>query len=68
VATTVEQRLAGTLDRIQSDLSRMQRAQQALFAFVDTLAKALLRPNGQAASAAFHSSNIVQFRFRTRLS
>jgi hypothetical protein len=38
----VEQRIAATLDRIQRDLSRMQRAQQTLFAFVDTLAKALL--------------------------
>ena len=38
----VEQRIAATLDRIQSDLSRLQRAQQTLFAFVDTLAKALL--------------------------
>ena len=38
----VEQRIAATLDRIQGDLSRMQRAQQTLFAFVDTLAKALL--------------------------
>ena len=38
----VEQRIAATLDRIQSDLSRLQRAQQTLIAFVDTLAKALL--------------------------
>ena len=38
----VEQRIAATLDRIQGDLSRMQRSQQTLFAFVDTLAKTLL--------------------------
>ena len=38
----VEQRIAATLDRIQGDLSRIERAQQTLFAFVDTLAKALL--------------------------
>ena len=38
----LEQRIAATLDRIQGDLSRMQRAQQTLFAFVDTLAKTLL--------------------------
>ncbi len=38
----VEQRIAATLDRIQTDLSGMQRVQQTLFAFVDTLAKALL--------------------------
>ena len=41
-ADGVEQRIAATLDRIQSDLSRVQRAQQTLFAFVDTLAKTLL--------------------------
>jgi len=38
----VEQRIAATLDRIQTDLSGMQRVQQTLFALVDTLAKALL--------------------------
>src|SRR5438876_1166535 len=38
----VEQRIAATLDRIQGDLSRIERAQQTLFAFVDTLAKTLL--------------------------
>jgi len=50
----VEQRIATTLDRIQSDLSRMQWAQQTLFAFVDTLAKALLTglPEQSSTSAA----------------
>ena len=38
----VEQRIAATLDQIQGNLSRMQRVQQTLFAFVDTLAKELL--------------------------
>jgi len=38
----VEQRIAATLDQIQDNLSRMQRVQQTLFAFVDTLANALL--------------------------
>jgi len=38
----VERRIAATLDQIRGDLSRMQRVQQTLFAFVDTLAKALL--------------------------
>ena len=38
----VEQRIAATLDQIQGNLSRMQRVQQTLFAFVDTLANALL--------------------------
>src|SRR5712664_2450909 len=46
--------IAATLDRIQSDLSRMQWAQQTLFAFVDTLAKALLTglPEQSSTSAA----------------
>jgi len=50
----VEQRIAATLDRIQGDLSRLQRAQQTLFAFVDTLAKALLTglPEQSSTSAA----------------
>jgi hypothetical protein len=38
----VEQRIAATLDQIQNNLSQMQRVQQTLFAFVDTLAKELL--------------------------
>jgi hypothetical protein len=38
----VEQHIAATLDQIQGDLSRIQRVQQTQFAFVDTLAKALL--------------------------
>jgi len=32
----VEQRIAATLDRIQGRFVTMQRAQQTLFAFVDT--------------------------------
>src|SRR5205807_10481088 len=50
----VEQRIAATLDRIQGNLSRMQRVQQTLFAFVDTLAKALLTglPDQSPASVA----------------
>ena len=48
----VEQRIAATLDRIQGDLSRMQRAQQTLFAFVDTLAKALLTDLPEQSSAS----------------
>jgi hypothetical protein len=38
----VSQRIAAMLDQIQSELSRIQRIQQTQFAFVDTLAKALL--------------------------
>jgi F0F1-type ATP synthase membrane subunit b/b' len=38
----VERHIAATLDQIRGDLSRMQRVQQTLFAFVDTLAEALV--------------------------
>jgi hypothetical protein len=38
----VEERIAATLDQIQSKLSQVQRVQQTLFAFVDTLARELL--------------------------
>jgi hypothetical protein len=38
----VSQRIAAMLDQIQGELSRIQRIQQTQFAFVDTLAKALL--------------------------
>ena len=48
----VEQRIAATLGRIQSDLSRMQRVQQTLFAFVDTLAKALVTDLPEQSSAS----------------
>src|SRR5215467_1521514 len=37
-----KQRMAAPLDQIQGHLLRIQRVQQTLFAFVDTLAKALL--------------------------
>ena len=50
----VERRIAATLDQIRGDLSRMQRVQQTLFAFVDTLAKALVTnlPEHSSASVA----------------
>jgi hypothetical protein len=38
----VEERIAATLDQIQSKLSQVQRGQQTLFAFVDALARELL--------------------------
>jgi hypothetical protein len=38
----VEQRIASTLGQIRGELSRMHRAQQILFTFVDTLARQLL--------------------------
>ena|ERR1051326_924011 len=59
----VEQRIAATLDRIQSDLSRLRRAQQTLFAFVDTLAKALLAglPEQSSASAACGGERYERF-------
>ena len=59
----VEQRIAATLDRIQGDLSRMQRAQQTLFAFVDTLAKALLTglPEQSSASVTWGKERYERF-------
>ena len=48
----VERRIAATLDQIRGDLSRMQRVQQTLFAFVDTLAKALVTDLPEKSSAS----------------
>lgn len=50
----VSQRIAAMLDQIQGELSRIQRIQQTQFAFVDTLAKALLTglPEQSSASVA----------------
>lgn len=40
--TGAEERIAATLTQVRKDVFRVARAQQALFAYVDTLAKALL--------------------------
>ena len=50
----VERQIAATLDQIRGDLSQMQRVQQTLFAFVDTLAKALVTdlPDQSSSSVA----------------
>jgi hypothetical protein len=40
--TGAEERIAATLIQVRKDVFRVGRAQQALFAYVDTLAKALL--------------------------
>ena len=48
----VERRIAATLDQIRVDLSQMQRVQQTLFAFVDTLAKALVTDLPEQSSAS----------------
>ena len=37
-----EERIAATLNQVRKDVFRVARAQQALFAYLDTLAKALL--------------------------
>ena len=51
-----EQRLATSLEQINREMLRLGRAQQALFAFVDSLAKILLtcvaEPGGDAMEAA----------------
>src|SRR5580692_9729064 len=40
--TGAEERLAGSVEQVRRDLFRLVRAQQALFAYIDTLAKTLL--------------------------
>jgi Arc/MetJ-type ribon-helix-helix transcriptional regulator len=40
--TSAEKRLAGTMEAVRRDLFRVMRVQQALFAYVDTLAKTFL--------------------------
>ena len=40
--TGAEERLAGSIEQVRRDLFRLARAQQALFAYVDTLTKTLL--------------------------
>jgi hypothetical protein len=59
----VEHRVAATLNRIQGNLSRMQLAQQTLFAFVDTLAKVLLTglPEQSSASGAMGKERYERF-------
>jgi Arc/MetJ-type ribon-helix-helix transcriptional regulator len=51
-----EQRLATSMEQISREISRLGRAQQALFALVDSLAKVLLtcipEPAGEAMEAA----------------
>jgi len=40
--TGAEERLAASLEQVRKEVFRLARAQQALFAYLDTLAKALL--------------------------
>lgn len=51
-----EERLAASMEQIRREVFRLGRAQQALFAFVDSLAKVLLtcvpEPGGEALDAA----------------
>src|ERR1039457_690124 len=51
-----EERLAASMEQIRREVFRLGRAQQALFAFVDSLAKVLLtcvpEPGGEAMEAA----------------
>ncbi len=51
-----EARLAASMERMSREILRLGRAQQALFAFVDSLAKVLLtcvpEPGGEAMEAA----------------
>jgi Arc/MetJ-type ribon-helix-helix transcriptional regulator len=51
-----EERLAASMEQMRREIFRLRRAQQALFAFVDSLAKVLLtclpEPGGEAMEAA----------------
>jgi hypothetical protein len=51
-----EERIAATMEQVRREVFRLGRAQQALFAFVDNLAKVLLtcvpEPGGEAMEAA----------------
>ena len=51
-----EERLAASMEQVRREIFRLGRAQQALFAFVDSLAKVLLtcvpEPGGEAMEAA----------------
>ena len=51
-----EERLAASMEQMRREIFRVGRAQQALFAFVDSLAKILLtcvpEPGGEAMEAA----------------
>ena len=51
-----EERLAASMEQIRREVFRLGRAQQALFAFVDSLAKVLLtcvpEPGGEVLDAA----------------
>ena len=51
-----EERLAASMEQMRREIFRLGRAQQALFAFVDSLAKVLLtcvpEPGGEAMEAA----------------
>ncbi len=40
--TSAEERIAGSIEAVRRDMFRVMRVQQALFAYVDTLAKTLL--------------------------
>jgi hypothetical protein len=40
--TGAEERLAASIEQVRKDLYRLMRVQQALFAYLDTLAKAIL--------------------------
>jgi hypothetical protein len=51
-----EERIAASVEHVRGEILRLGRAQQALFAFVDSLAKVLLtcvpEPGGEAMEAA----------------
>lgn len=65
--TAAEERIAGSFDRLTHDLRRLNTGQQALFAFVDALAKTILtcvpEPAGEAYSQAVARGKLRYERF-----
>ena len=60
--TGAEERIAATLNQVRKDVSRVARAQQALFAYLDTFAKALLTLRAGAAGRRETSSRRARQR------
>ncbi len=58
-----ERRIAVTIEQFRNDLARMHRVQQTMFAFVDTLAKALLTGLPEQSSASVARGNERYERF-----
>ena len=60
---TAEERIASSLDRLAREIRSVKLAQQALFAFVDSLVKTLLTCIAEPPSDA-HDQAVAQGKFR----